>query len=287
MDTRHNTDVSKNQPMPLRCLQLNMQHSRNATSNIVQIISEQNTDLIFMQEPYVINNQLVGLPKRFSIFTGGNGKKRSAIIANNNKMDIIAINQLNNADCVVVEVITNRHKFYAASIYMDIERDIGIDIKQIESILEHAKDFGVIIATDTNARSTTWFDNKTNQRGKKLEEFITTRNLLIINEDEGVPTFETRRAQSWIDLTISTPNLIHSILEWTSGGEESCSDHKLISFTIVENNEYRTLEKQEPNHYPRYIIKMKKTSTNSASGSMRACHAAGLGSIPGRDKFPG
>ena len=24
-----------------------------------------------------------------------------------------------------------------------------------------------------------------------------------------------------------------------------------------------------------------------ASGSMHACHAAGLGSIPGRDKFPG
>ena len=45
---------------------------------------------------------------------------------------------------------------------------------------------------------------------------------------------------------------------------------------------------------PKIKILLEISSPNSgavhrcgASGSMRACHAAGPGSIPGRDKFPG
>ena len=34
-------------------------------------------------------------------------------------------------------------------------------------------------------------------------------------------------------------------------------------------------------------IMLKNVHRCGAGGSMRACHAAGPGSIPGRDKFPG
>ena len=37
-----------------------------------------------------------------------------------------------------------------------------------------------------------------------------------------------------------------------------------------------------------FVLTMKQIVHRcGASGSMRACHAAGPGSIPGRDKFPG
>ena len=58
-------------------------------------------------------------------------------------------------------------------------------------------------------------------------------NLHIINENIGVPTFETRRGRSWIDLTLSNSQLLGNITAWNIGDEESCSDHNLISFKIA------------------------------------------------------
>ena len=40
-------------------------------------------------------------------------------------------------------------------------------------------------------------------------------------------------------------------------------------------------------HYQNYHEIINVYPTMGASGSMRACHAAGPGSIPGRDRFPG
>lgn len=111
--------VNRRIPKYIQCIQLNAQHSRAATSNLIQLISANNIDLAFIQEPYVINNQLAGIPKTFKTFTHGNGRKRSAIIVNNREMDTIMINQLSDADCVVVEVSLQKFKFYAVSKYCD------------------------------------------------------------------------------------------------------------------------------------------------------------------------
>jgi hypothetical protein len=53
-----------------------------------------------------------------------------------------------------------------------------------------------------------------------------------MNEANDVPTFETIRGRSWIDLTISNNILAKNTRRWTCGEEESCSDHKLILFDI-------------------------------------------------------
>jgi hypothetical protein len=46
-------DNSTNREMePLRCLQVNLQHKRAATNNLVQIMSDNQIDLAFVQEPY-------------------------------------------------------------------------------------------------------------------------------------------------------------------------------------------------------------------------------------------
>lgn len=41
----------------LKCLQINVQHSRAATSNLVNMIKKTNTDIAFVQEPYTVNNK--------------------------------------------------------------------------------------------------------------------------------------------------------------------------------------------------------------------------------------
>jgi len=39
------------------------------------------------------------------------------------------------------------------------------------------------MAVDSNARSKTWHDAKTKERGRKLEEYLVSRHLHIINEE--------------------------------------------------------------------------------------------------------
>jgi len=88
----------------LNCFQINLQHTRTATSNLVQLINQHNVDITFIQEPHTINNKLAGLPKSYKVYTSGDGMKRIAIVIKNYQLDVTLITQLSNEDCVVVEV---------------------------------------------------------------------------------------------------------------------------------------------------------------------------------------
>jgi hypothetical protein len=75
---------------------------------------------------------------------------------------------------------------------------------------------------DRNSRSKTWHDKLTNGRGKKLEEFLISKQLFIINEESEMNTFQSSRGFSNIDLTISNNKLMKEVQEWKIGEEESC-----------------------------------------------------------------
>ena len=96
----------------IKCLQLNLQHSRVATANLTQIILHNNIDVAFVQEPYTILNIVAGFPKNFKIFTCGRDRIRSAIIVNNNDLDAIAITQASHEDAILTEFRYEGLKFY-------------------------------------------------------------------------------------------------------------------------------------------------------------------------------
>jgi len=66
----------------LKCLQINLQHSRLATDNLLKIMEEEDTDIVCIQEPYNIGNKIGGLPRSRTVLTSGEGKKRAAIVIN-------------------------------------------------------------------------------------------------------------------------------------------------------------------------------------------------------------
>jgi len=53
-----------------------------------------------------------------------------------------------------------------------------------------------------------------------------------MNGDSDVPTFESSRGRSWIDLTLCNSTLAQKIWGWACGEEVSCADHNTISFEI-------------------------------------------------------
>jgi hypothetical protein len=64
-----------------------------------------------------------------------------------------------------------------------------------------------------------------------LEEFLTIYNLYIVN-DRSEPTFEMTRGSSYVDLMIVNNELIRHVTNWTCSKQESCSDHKIITFNL-------------------------------------------------------
>jgi hypothetical protein len=42
----------------LKCYQINLQHSRAATDNVMQSIDAENTDIVFIQEPYIYQSMI-------------------------------------------------------------------------------------------------------------------------------------------------------------------------------------------------------------------------------------
>jgi hypothetical protein len=80
----------------------------------------------------------------------------------------------------------------------------------MEAVINHAKGTGVLFATDSNARSTSWHDILTNTRGKILEEFIMSKQLYIMNEDSCYTTFRNRLGSSNIDLALVNSQLLDS-----------------------------------------------------------------------------
>lgn len=166
----------------LRFVQVNLQHKRAATTNLVQLMQEAQIDIALVQEPYNIHNHLAGIPKSLRTFVSGNGRKRSAVIVNNKEVDVLLITQLSNEDCIVAEISYKNLKFYGICSYFDITLDININIRAVEHIMQFSKGQGLLIAVDSNARNKTWHDTVTNQRGKTLEDFLMISNLHIINE---------------------------------------------------------------------------------------------------------
>jgi hypothetical protein len=74
--------------------------------------------------------------------------------------------------------------------YFDRQKPIEQDLTKVNTISQHAKREGEIIAMASNARSTSWHDT-TNNRGKRLEDYIISKQLHIMNEPSTKPPLKT------------------------------------------------------------------------------------------------
>jgi hypothetical protein len=116
--------------------------------------------------------------------------------------------------------------------YFDRHKHLEHDLTKVDAILQHAKRVGAIIAMDSNVRLTSWHDTTMSKRGKRLEEYIISKQLHIMNEPSANTTFESRTGKRNVDLTLVTSNILRRISDWKISDEESNSDHNIINYNI-------------------------------------------------------
>ena len=169
---------------------------------------------------------------------------RAAIVVTNNQIDTLLIKQLSDSDTIVLEVTMDNVKIVLASMYLDINQHLGDNLLKIDAIIQHARGEGIILAMDSNSRSTIWHNKQTNATGRILEEFLTSNQLHTLNEDSDYSTFSSTRGSSDIDLIIVNTQLLRTVNEWEIWDQDSCSDHNIIRYTTGQargdNSEPRT-----------------------------------------------
>ena len=222
MATRHNSHI--------KCSQVNLQHSRAATHNLLQLMFTEKTEITFVQEPYLYQNKPKGITSGYRTYTHGEGKSRAAIIISNDTINAFFITQFSDNDTVLLEI----HKGH---VYMDYKESIVNNLQTLEKILEFTEGAKLTMAMGSNARSTIWHDATTNNRGKMLEEFVASNQPHIINEDSPRRTFQSTRGSSNIYLTIVSNSILADIKDWEISEEESASNHNILKYIIKFEND--------------------------------------------------
>jgi len=134
MGPPYNTNTShcnRMYSMQIKFLQINLKHSRLAMKNLIKIIDEDGIDVLCIQEPYVIHNKIVSIPRNHKIYASGEGRHRAAIVVTNNQIDSLLLRQLSDEDTVVLEVVSDKAKTIIASMYFDTNQQIEGDLNKI------------------------------------------------------------------------------------------------------------------------------------------------------------
>jgi len=176
----------------------------------MQIIATDNTDYELIQEPYTYQSTETGITQGYRTYTYGDGKRRTAIIIPNNKVDALLLTQHSDNDTVRLEIRKGTTTFYAANVYMVFKDSIENRIKTTQKILEFTKGTKLKTGMDSNARST-WYDVTTNHRGKLLEEFLASNQLHIINDESTMTNFQSSRGKSNVDTTLTNNQMLADI----------------------------------------------------------------------------
>ena len=139
MASAYNTNkgINNNQQNSIRCMQINLQQSRVATDNLMNLIQQDHIDIVFVQEPYLFQNKTAGITRTHRIYISDENKSRAAIIIANDSIDAVLIKQLCDRDNVVLELRYKSTRTLAASIYLDILEDIDERTAKVNKILQY------------------------------------------------------------------------------------------------------------------------------------------------------
>lgn len=251
----------------LHIIQANLAHCMRANEalNIQQHITQH--DISIIQEPYYYKHKVIGFPIKHKIIASPTPK--TAIIIHNTDIQVFPIYISNTI--LVAKLKWKNNNFTIINTYAPPKEEIQITLNTIESLINIEEP--TIVAGDFNSSNTIWGGTQNNSRGDVLLEFITAKDLKIINSPDSPPTFETENGKSWIDITLTTPQLSNFLTNWKVLDEINHSDHRYLSYNLFEhekekikkltkNGEYKILQRLKSDAW---FIETSQEDINSVS----------------------
>ena len=87
----HITTNTEDTKVELNCAQINLQHARLATANLMKYIADNKVDIICIHDLYTHQGRVAGIDTKYKTFTAGEGRDRAAVIITNRNVDATLI----------------------------------------------------------------------------------------------------------------------------------------------------------------------------------------------------
>ncbi|KAH9414725.1 hypothetical protein DERP_008565 [Dermatophagoides pteronyssinus] len=207
--------------------------SLTAHNELKSSITNDNIDILALQEPYLFNNVFpFSISSRIFHSNMLNGVIYNGFVILNNNLIVEHLMSFTNSFATTISIQTKSTNIILVNIYL--HSNVFCDVHQdfFESLLSNFSNFPIILCGDFNARNTYWHDVIVNKNGYKLKEIIDNHDLIVINDKT-----KTCRNASIIDLTITNSKAYNYIANWSVSRATELSDHETIKFHIVSSND--------------------------------------------------
>jgi hypothetical protein len=203
------------------------------TATLCKYVSDNNIDLVLVQEPYVVAGKVCGFPMAFKLIYDQNcNQPKSAIVLVNSAICAIKLQTFTSDMISAVILNINQKELIFVSAYFSPNNDLNEELNNLQKLVDISTNKSIIISMDSNSHSQVWYDLNDDQRGEVLLDFMDRNNFILMNNNEDIPTFDNIRTKSSIDLTLVSEDLMNEMNSWEVKDIESMSDHKYIYFDI-------------------------------------------------------
>ena len=238
MDSSHSS--IHNNGDTLRILQINMQRSRTVTCEVAGRLLSGDTDVVLMQEPYNVRGKLHGIGTKSTVITGcQRGETAQAAIAiRGDTYTVLKMTHLSGTHVTCAQITGKFGSLYLVSQYFQYSDDLETGLQELGRILDELRGQRVVVGADVNAVSPLW-DFRTGggsrraaRRGDRMEAFIASRGLVVVNRPGNLTTYSSSAGQSNIDVTLATPSAHAMIRAWRVRDDWTTSDHRAIEVKL-------------------------------------------------------
>ena len=224
----------------LRLVQINMQRSRTATCEVAGRLLSGEADVVLAQEPYNDRGKLHGIGMRNTVITGCQRGEtaQAAIVIRGGAYTVLKMTHLSGTHVTCVQITGGFGSLYLVSQYFQYSDDLETGLQELGRILDELRGQRVVVGADVNAVSPLWDfraskgSRRATRRGDRIEEFIASRGLVVINRPGNLETFSSSMGQSNIDVTLATPNACAMVRTWRVRDGWVTSDHRAIEVKL-------------------------------------------------------
>ncbi|KAL3249905.1 hypothetical protein MRX96_055773 [Rhipicephalus microplus] len=122
--------------------------------------------------------------------------------------------------------------FTIVSVYAPPHKPMDTTLRVVQEVVSQSRSPQVIVAGDFNAKHRAWGPRAGDDRGAQVMEFAAAAGLVVMNDPQSEPTYETAYATSWIDLTLATLSVLMAGYTWIVRSDITYSEHKNIEVRI-------------------------------------------------------
>ena len=246
---------------------INLQKSKAASTEL----NKRNYNVVFVTEPNSSHGRVKLLDSTYGSVHHGQGKPRAALRVDR-KLHPWDVTEFTDEDMCTVAIKVEGKVTYVCSLYLDILFDVKKPL--LVNLIDACKTrrIPLVIGMDSNSHSPLWGCEEANQRGRDLEDLITSKNLIVTNVGS-TPTFVRHNAETLIDVTLmnayASANL--TMTDWeVETDKPSFSDHRYIKFSLGKyeptERSFRNLKKADWDRF-RLALEAKNPPLLKTDGS--------------------